>query len=240
MTEAEYESIIAKLREQVAALENEVRCYPAEATDIANLQTAVYGLMTDEVKELGEAIDAEKREFEEFKARHEARYDRMLEFRRNLQKRLGGNMEDMTRRALAGRPEDPRTALLRKEFEDYRERMDRLSRANAETIGRLKEELDVERSNNLRNRADNGLDAAQLQRQVTDLQSRLSLREQELMSAKQRIDELQQSQAFHQQQLMAKLAHLESPSIGTVQTLATNQSREARMVKIPSWMRLGK
>ena len=53
MTEAEYESIIAKLREQVSALENEVRRYPAEATDIANLQTAVYGLMTDEVKELG-------------------------------------------------------------------------------------------------------------------------------------------------------------------------------------------
>jgi hypothetical protein len=38
----------------------------------------------------------------------------------------------------------------------------------------------------------------------------------------------------------AKLASLESPSIGTSQTLSTNQSREARMVKLPRWMRIGK
>jgi hypothetical protein len=60
------------------------------------------------------------------------------------------------------------------------------------------------------------------------------------LSARQRIDELQQAQSFHQQQLMAKLARLESPSIGTVQSMSTNQTREAKMVKIPSWMRLGK
>ena len=31
-----------------------------------------------------------------------------------------------------------------------------------------------------------------------------------------------------------------TPSIGTVQSMSTNQTREAKMVKIPSWMRLGK
>ena len=41
-----------------------------------------------------------------------------------------------------------------------------------------------------------------------------------------------------EQMLMARLASLESPSIGTPQTLATNQSRETRQVKLPSWMRL--
>ena len=39
---------------------------------------------------------------------------------------------------------------------------------------------------------------------------------------------------------MARLAALESPSIGTSQTLSTNQRREAKLVKLPSWMRLGK
>ena len=37
---------------------------------------------------------------------------------------------------------------------------------------------------------------------------------------------------------MARLAVLESPSIGTAQTMSTNQSREAKMVKLPGWMRL--
>ena len=39
---------------------------------------------------------------------------------------------------------------------------------------------------------------------------------------------------------MARLAQLESPSIGTARTMSTNQSREAKLVKLPSWMRLGK
>jgi hypothetical protein len=39
--------------------------------------------------------------------------------------------------------------------------------------------------------------------------------------------------------LMARIASLESPSIGTTQTLSTNQSREAKQVKLPKWMRLG-
>ena len=47
-------------------------------------------------------------------------------------------------------------------------------------------------------------------------------------------------QAASQQMLMARLAELESPSIGTPQTLETNQSREAKQVKLPSWMRLHK
>ena len=34
------------------------------------------------------------------------------------------------------------------------------------------------------------------------------------------------------------LAALESPSIGTPASLETNQSREAKMVKLPNWMRL--
>ena len=33
-------------------------------------------------------------------------------------------------------------------------------------------------------------------------------------------------------------ATLESPSIGTVGSVETNQSREAKLVRLPSWMRL--
>ena len=44
---------------------------------------------------------------------------------------------------------------------------------------------------------------------------------------------------MNQQTLMARLATLESTSIGTSQSLSTNQSREAKLVKLPRWMRIG-
>jgi len=240
MTGEEYESVIAKQREQIESLENEIRKYPADATEVANLQTAVYGVMAEEIEELGRLMEAEKQEFEQFKERQQARADRLLERRQQLMKRAGANIEDMSRRALANRPEDPRTTLVRKEFAEYRDKMERLCRNNEETIRNLRNELNLEKSNAARSRSELGLDATQLQRQITELTNRLSERERELLNAKQRIDELQQAQSFHQQQLMAKLARLESPSIGTAHSMATNQTREARMVKIPSWMRLGK
>ena len=66
------------------------------------------------------------------------------------------------------------------------------------------------------------------------------MREQELLAERQNSETLRQQQAASQQALMARLASLESPSIGTSQTISTNQSREAKQVKIASWMRLGK
>lgn len=240
MTEVEYESVIAKQREQIESLENEIRKYPTEATEVANLQTAVYGMITEEIEELAKLMESEKREFEQFKERHQARADRLLERRQQLMRSAGANIEDMSRRALANRPEDPRTTLLRKEFDEYRDKMERLARNNEEIIRNLRAELNLEKNNAARSRNELNLDATQLQRQVTDLQNRLAEKDRALLSARQRIDELQQAQSFHQQQLMAKLARLESPSIGTVQSMSTNQTREAKMVKIPSWMRLGK
>ncbi len=240
MTEAEYEETIAKYKEHIAQLENDIRRYPSDAAAVANMQAAVYAVVSDEIADLSETIESEKAAFDKIKRRYEARLEKQLERKRELMKRVGGGMEDMTRKALADRPEDPRTNLLRKEFDEYRDKMERIVRQNGDEIGRLKEALAFERNENTRRRSDGVLDNTQLQRQVTDLQSRLAAREQELVAAKQRIDELQQNQSFHQQQIMAKLAKLETTSIGTVQTLSTNQSREARMVKIPSWMKLGK
>ena len=61
----------------------------------------------------------------------------------------------------------------------------------------------------------------------------------ELLTERQRAEVLRQQQAMNQQALMTRLASLESTSIGTTQTLSTNQSREAKQVKIPRWMRIG-
>ena len=90
-------------------------------------------------------------------------------------------------------------------------------------------------------RAAEGLkDITQLRAELQLTKETLKKREQELMSERQRNEDLQQQQAVGHQMMMAKLANLESPSIGTSQSLATNQSREARMVKLPRWMKIGK
>ena len=83
-------------------------------------------------------------------------------------------------------------------------------------------------------------DVTQLRAEIEELRGRLQVREQELLAERQNSETLRQQQAASQQALMARLASLETPSIGTSQTISTNQSREAKQVKIASWMRLGK
>ena len=225
----------AKYSEQVAHLEDELRRLPQAASEVADIQAAVYSIMKGEAEELDRLIEAEKREFEEFRQRHVARGDRLLERRRELLKRTGVNIEDMTRRALLERPEDPRTAQLRKELEELR-RMHEQQMFNAESqVKELSDKLRRREAEDAR-AAESLKDVTQLRQEVQYLRERLQVREQELLTERQRNEELQQQQATRQQMLMARLATLESPSIGTSQTLATNQSRETRQVKLPSWM----
>ena len=140
---------------------------------------------------------------------------------------------------LAERPEDPRTVRLRKEYDEYR----RISEQKAVEFERrtreLVEQLRTSRAENAR-AAEGMRDVTQLRAEAEELRARLQQREQELLAEKQAGEALRQQQATSQQTLMARLAALESPSIGTPQSLATNQSREAKLVKLPSWMRIGK
>ena len=79
-------------------------------------------------------------------------------------------------------------------------------------------------------------DVTQLRHELEQLHERLQTREKELLAERQQNEELRQQQAARQQALLARLASLESPSIGTAGSLSTNQSREAHQVKLPGWM----
>lgn len=228
----------AKLREQVLALENELRRLPESAGEIANIQAAVYSLMTGEVEEIGKLIEIEKAEAEEFRRRHEERTDNLLQRRRELLKRAGANIQEMTRKALVNRPEDPRTTQLRKEVDELR-RLDARKSLDAEMkIRDLSDKLRL-REAELARKNESQKDITQLQAQVQELRERLQLREKELLTERQRTDMLRQQQAVYQQTLSTRVRELESPSIGTTQSLSTNQSREAKLVKLPKWMRFG-
>ena len=224
-----------KYIEQVQALEDELRRLPQAASEVADIQAAVYSIITGEAEDLTRIIDAEKREFEELKQRYTARADKLLERRHELLKRSGYNIEDMTRKALLNRPEDPRAVQLRKEFDEFRRAHDHLVLDKDEKIRELSEQLRLSKADG--KRAEAGMkDVTQLRHELEQLHERLQTREKELLAERQQNEELRQQQAARQQALLARLASLESPSIGTVGSLSTNQSREAHQVKLPGWM----
>lgn len=228
----------AKLKEQVVALSDELRRLPQAASEVADIQAAMFTAMTSEAEELQKLLEDEKKDAEEFRKRHQERADKLLERRRNLLKRAGANIEEMTRKALIERPEDPRTAQLRRELEDMRRVSERKAFDYEDRIRGLTEKLKV-RETEL-SRATAGMkDVTQLQAEVQALKEQVQLREKDLMAERQKGEEMRQQQAFAQQAMMARLAQLESPSIGTVQSLSTNQSREAKLVKLPRWMKIG-
>ena len=228
-----------KLAEQVKALEDELRRLPQAASEVADIQAAMYSVMTKEAEELRTMIETEKAEADEFRRRYQERADRLLERRRDLLKRAGSNIEDMTRKALIERPEDPRTTRLRKDLEDLRRLDERKTMEYESKVRDLTEQLRLQKTTEARLAA-GAKDVTQLRLEAQELREKLQLREKELLSERQRCEELRQSQAASQQALMSRLASLESPSIGTAQSLSTNQSREAKMVKLPSWMHLKK
>jgi len=184
-------------------------------------------------------LDADKKEFEAFSRRHQERTDRLAERRRTLLKRAGANIEDMTKKALVMRPEDPRTARIAKEYEDFRRLAEKREADSERQMRDLAERLRTSQAETAR-AMEGARDMAQLRAEIEDLKSRLQVREKELLAEKEANEGLRQQQATRQQALMARLAALESPSIGTAQSMSTNQSREARLVKLPSWMRIGR
>jgi len=227
-----------KLKEQIKSLEDELRRLPQAASEVADIQAAMFSIMTKEAEELQALIETEKREAEEFRLRYQERSDRLLERRRNLMKRTGTNIEEMTRKALIERPEDPRTVQLRREIEELRRVSERKALDYEDKIRALSDKLRI-RDTELARATAGMRDVTQLQAEVQSLKEQVQLREKDLMVERQKGEEMRQQQAFAQQAMMARLAALESPSIGTAQSLATNQSREAKMVKLPRWMKIG-
>ena len=228
---------VEKLSEQVVALEDELKRLPAAASEIADTQAAVFKIMQDEISELDGVMAGEQAEFEEFRRRHQARADRLAERRREILRRAGGNIEEMTRRALVERPEDPRTAQLRRELEELRRVHEKSVLDNEAKIRSLNDSLRREQTDRARASQDMR-DVKELREEAERLREKLQLAEKELLNERQRSEELRQREAMGKQALMARLATLESPTLGTASAAGTNQSREAKLVKLPSWMRL--
>ena len=227
-----------KLTEQMTALEDELRRLPQAASEVASIQAAMYGIMTKEAEEIETLLAVEKAEADEFRKRSEARFDRLLERRRVLLKRAGTNIEDMTRKALVDRPEDPRTVHLRRELEELR-RQDEKKILDAQV--RIRDlEASVADHEAAARRAATGLkDVAELRRENAELRERLKTCEHELLVERESAESARQRETLNRQAMVARLKSLESPNLGITVSDSSVQSHEAKLVRLPGWMSIG-
>jgi len=196
--------------------------------------------MQGEAGEIAAIVEREKVEAEELRKRHQERIDHLVERRRELLRRSGCNLEEMTRKALLERPEDPRTVRLRQELDELRRVHDQRQHDDALKLRELTEKLRVTTAESARSAA-NARDLTQVLTENQQLRQQVQLREKELLEERQRMEELRRQQAEKQQMLDKRLKALEdTPLIGPAGSTSVDQVREAHRVKLPSWMRIGK
>ena len=225
---------VAELKLQVETLADELKRLPPTARLAADAQTAVYALMKDEADELAAALEAENREAEALREYRRRRIDRLLARRQEILKRLGTDAEDMTRRALRMYPEDPRTVHMRQELDALRVLQERSAQEAERKVRDLAAKL-RERDAEVKRLREQAADATVIYRQLQDVREKLMTREKELMEERQKSEAERQQHAAAQQALLARLSSLEMGMPGT-----TNQSREARNVRLAPWMGLKK
>ena len=225
--EAAYENRIQSLSEEIKRL-------PPTAQLAADAQAAVYALMKEEADELAAALEAENREAEAFRQYRRQRTERLLARRQEILRRLGTDADDMTRRALKAHPEDPRTAHLRQELDALRILQERSALEADRKIRDLSAKLreSVSEVNRLRAQS---VDVTVIYHQLQDAREKLSAREKDLVEERQKSEIERQQHAAAQQALLTRLSSLEMGMPG-----ATNQSREARSVRLAPWMGLKK
>ncbi len=219
---------------RIQELSDELKRLPATARLAADAQAAVYALMKDEADDIAAGIEEETRELDELRTIHQARRERLIARRQEILKRIGTDAEDMTRRALLAHPEDPRTAHMRQELEALRLLQEKAATESDRKVRDLAAKL-RERDAEVKRLQQQAADTTVLYRQIQDMRERLQRREKELMEERQKAEAERQQHAATQQSLMARLSALEMGLPG-----ATNQSREARSVRLAPWMGLKK
>ena len=223
--EAEYEA-------KILSLSDEIKRLPPTARLAADAQAAVYALMKEEADELAADLEAENREAAAQRQYRQKRTERLLARRQEILKHIGTDAEDMKRRALRAHPDDPRTTQLRQELDALRILQEKTALENEQKIRDLSAKL-RERETEVKRLQQQTGDLTTVYRQLQETREKLQQREKELMAERQKAEEANQQHAAAQQALLTRLSALEMGAPG-----ATNQSREARSVRLAPWMGL--
>ena len=225
---------VTKCEVRIQELSDELKRLPASARLAADAQAAVYTLMKEEADDIAAGIEDETRELDELRRIHQARRERLISRRQEILKRIGTDTEDMTRRALKMYPEDPRLVHMRQEVDALRLLQEKSAVESDRKVRDLSAKL-RERDAEVKRLQQQAADTTVIYRQLQEVRERLQRREKELMEERQKTEAERQQHAVSQQALMARLSALEMGLPG-----ATNQSREARSVRLAPWMGLKK
>ena len=225
---------VTKCEVRIQELSDELKRLPASARLAADAQAAVYTLMKEEADDIAAGIENETRELDELRRLHQARRERLIARHQEILKRIGKDAEDMTRRALKMYPEDPRLVHMRQEVDALRLLQEKATAESDRKVRDLSAKL-RERDAEVKRLQQQAADTTVIYRQLQEVRERLQRREKELMEERQKAEAERQQHAASQQALMARLSALEMGLPG-----ATNQSREARSVRLAPWMGLKK
>ena len=225
---------VTKCEVRIQELSDELKRLPASARLAADAQAAVYTLMKEEADDIAAGIENETRELDELRRLHQARRERLIARHQEILKRIGTDAEDMTRRALKMYPEDPRLVHMRQEVDALRLLQEKATAESDRKVRDLSAKL-RERDAEVKRLQQQAADTTVIYRQLQEVRERLQRREKELMEERQKAEAERQQHAASQQALMARLSALEMGLPG-----ATNQSREARSVRLAPWMGLKK
>lgn len=224
----------AAYEDRIKSLEDDLKRLPPTAQLAADAQAAVYAIMKEEADELAATIEAENREAEALREYRRSRAERLLARRQEILRRIGTDAEDMSRRALKAHPEDPRTTHMRQELEALRLLQEKSALEAERKIRDLAAKL-RERDSEVKRLTEQTADVTVIYRQMQDAREKLRLREKELVDERQRAETERQQHAAAQQALVARLSSLELSVPG-----GSNQSKEARKVRLAPWMALKK
>jgi chromosome segregation ATPase len=177
-------------------------------------------------------IDAENAEREAYCNLSQQRKERMLDRRQNLLRMIGSNADEMVNRARLTYPEVSRNAHLRQDYNALRLLQERAAQEAESKIAALTERLKKSETEAVRLRQQCA-DVSTLAKALAETREKLHLREKELVAERQKFETERQRFAMTEQSLMSRLSALESSLPG-----GTNQSREARSVKLAPWFQV--
>ena len=222
---------------RITHLGDELQRVPPDSAAAAAATAAIFELMQMEADDIARTLEQEKRDAENARQVWLKREDRLLARRQELLKKIGDGPTNMLKRAVGDHPEDPQTVRLRQELDKLKQIHENMLREAERREMEAKEKLKLYEAENsrLRSASSNG---ALVSAQIQQLKETLVQREKEIVELRQSVANAERARAVMEQTMQARINTMESAPL--LPNIETTQSREAKMVKLASWMRFGK
>lgn len=222
---------------RITRLGDELQRVPPDSAAAAAATAAIFELMQMEADDIARTLEQEKRDAENARQVWLKREDRLLSRRQELLKKIGDGPSNMLKRAVGDHPDDAQTIRLRQELDKLKQIHENMLRESERREMEAAEKLKRYETENsrLRSASANG---ALVSAQIQQLRDELLQREKEIVELRQNVAKAERARAVMEQTMQARINTMESAPL--LPNIETTQAREARHVKLASWMRFSK